>query len=155
MQLPIGTDQMVEVLVASHFTCTVQRLQTDGPPAPAVLELLDDMQGFWVRKWGIHRPQALVFWVTPRADSLTALPAVPLVGVRLYVPNLVLSLPFLPDVGFDDLRELDLPQPILALEALRGGQHPAWLHAAAPMGFEGWTCHGPVPAAVRGRFPDL
>jgi hypothetical protein len=155
MQLPIGADEMVEVLVAEHFTCEVQRSSTDGPPAPAIIDQLGDMQGFWVRKWGIHRPRALVFWVTPRADTLATLPTIPLVGVRLYVPNLVLSLPFLPDVGFDDLRELDLPQPILALDALRGGQHPVWLRPAEPLGFAGWTCWGPVPAAVRGRFPDL
>ena len=154
VQLPTGLDDVVEVLIGGHFSCAVQRLESDGPPAPAVLHLLDDMEGFWVRKWGVHRPRALVFWVTPGADSLTTLPVVPLVGVRLYVPNLVLSLPFLPDVGFDDLRELDLPQPILALEALRGRQYPKWLHARQDVGFEGWACHGPVPAAVRRRFPD-
>jgi hypothetical protein len=154
MQLPTGLDAMVDVLIASHFTCAVKRIASDGPPAPAVIEMLDDMEGFWVRKWGVHRPQALVFWVTPGADTLASLPSVPLVGVRLYVPNLVLSLPFLPDVGFDDLRELDLPQPILALEIMRGGPHPAWLRVVKDVGFEGWTCHGPVPAAVRRRFPD-
>jgi hypothetical protein len=102
----------------------------------------------------VHRPQALVFWVTPGADSLTALPVVPLVGVRLYVPNLVLSLPLLPDVGFEDLRELDLPQPILALETLRGRRHPAWLRVSHETGLAGWSSHGPIPAAVRWRFPD-
>ncbi len=154
MQLPTGLDDMVDVLLAPHFGCAVQRIATEGPPAPAQIDLMDDMDGFWVRKWGIHRPQALVFWVTPGADTVTVLPTVPLVGVRLYVPNLVLSLPFLPDVGFEDLRELDLPQPILDLDSIRRGSHPEWLRAHSDIGFEGWSCHGPVPAAVRQRFPD-
>ena len=77
VQLPTGLDDVVEVLIGGHFSCAVQRLESDGPPAPAVLQLLDDMEGFWVRKWGVHRPQALVFWVTPGADSLTTLPSSP------------------------------------------------------------------------------
>lgn len=154
IHLPTGRDDVVQVLVAAHFSCAVQRVQSEGPPAPAVLHVLDDMQGFWVRKWGVHRPRALVYWVTPDAQSLTALPTVPLVGARLYVPNLVLSLPLLPDVGFEDLRELDLPQPIMTLDVLRGPAPLGWLRASPASGFAGWASHGPVPADVRQRFPD-
>ena len=91
-------------------------------------------------------------------DVITEVPddAVPenaLIGVRIYVPDLHLRVPFLPDLGFDDLREIDLPQPIVRLSYVRDAIHPEWLEGRST-GFEGWSGHGPVPDMVRERFPD-
>ena len=48
-----------------------------------------------------------MFWTTPLESLTTALPETPLIGVRIYIPNLKLKLPFiLPDIDFDDLREV-------------------------------------------------
>jgi hypothetical protein len=154
MMLPTGLDDLVEVLVAEHYACAVEHLVDAEAPAPCETYLLHEMRGLWLRKWGTHRPRALMFWVTPPDAAPAMLPESPLVGVRLYVPRLVLRLPFLPDVGFDDLREIDLPQPILRLAYLRRGNHPEWLEPGHGAGFEGWSGHGPVPARLRERFPD-
>jgi hypothetical protein len=154
MMLPTGLDDVVEVLMSEHYACSVEHVENDGPPGPHETYVLRDMEGFLLRKFGTHRPSALMFWVTPGVDSTCTLPQEPLVGVRLYVPRLHLKLPLLPDLGFDDLREIDLPQPILRLEYLHAETHPDWL-ATKPNGFAGWSGHGPVPASLRDRFPDL
>lgn len=155
MNLPTGLDEMVEVLMTEHYSCAVEHVQRDGPPGPYELYLVRDVRGGWLRKWGTHQPQALMFWVTPRGRVASVLPAEPLVGVRIYVPHLILKLRLLPDIGFDDLREVDLPQPILSLDWLRARRYPEWLESGKELGFEGWKGCGPVPPELRLRFPDL
>jgi hypothetical protein len=152
MMLPTGLDDEVEVLLSDHYTASVSHWRSPGPPAPYELFLIEDIDGFWLRKWGTHRPRALAFWVSPNPTARCALPETPLVGVRVYVPSLKLRLPLLPDVAFDDLREMDLPQPILRLEYLRGS-HPSWLQARVD-GLGGWRGYGDLPEELRRRFPD-
>ena len=155
MTLPTGLDQLVEVLMPAHYMCRVERLASEGSEGsegPWEAIILEDIQGMYLRKWGTHGPRAVMFWTTPDAAHLDALPAEPRLGVRIYVPDLRLDVPFLPDVGFDDLREIDLPQPLMRLGSL-GMPPPEWL-AIRPNGFDGWTGFGPVPAALRERFPD-
>jgi hypothetical protein len=38
---------------------------------------------------------------------------------------------------------------------LRGGRYPEWLQAARLRGFKDWEGVGPLPPALRQRFPDL
>jgi hypothetical protein len=84
------------------------------------------------------------------------MPATPLVGVRIYIPGLRLRLPlFLPDFNFDDLREIELPLPILEIDYLKNGKRPSWLGRDDHLGFKDWKGHGPVPPALRVRFPDF
>jgi hypothetical protein len=153
MMLPTGLDDMVEVMVPEHYVCRVEHARIEGPPAPYELFLLHDIRGLLLRKWGTHSPRAIMFWTTPRDRALDASAADALVGVRIYVPELHLRVPFLPDLGFDDLREIDLPQPIVRLDYVRAATHPDWLDGRAT-GFDGWSGHGPVPPVVRERFPD-
>ena len=153
MMLPTGLDAEVEILVPAHYCCRVERQRIEGPPAPYDLYLLSDIRGLLLRKWGTHRPRALMFWSTPIDRALDATAADALVGVRIYVPELHLRVPLLPDVGFDDLREIDLPQPIVRMAYLRDAAYPDWLEGRAS-GFGGWSGHGPVPPVVRERFPD-
>lgn len=156
MDLATGLDARVEVLMSEHYTCSVERLLLEGELGPYDLVVLDDIEGGWLRKWGTHAPRALVFWATPPHLSAAAPPPAPLVGVRIYVPRLRLALPsLLPDIGFDDLREIDLPQPILGLEALRRNALPEWLSVTPAPGLAGWVGHGPLPEELRRRFPDL
>jgi hypothetical protein len=155
MNLPTGLDDVVEVLMTGHYTCAVEHVRRDGPPAPYELYLIRGIEGGWLRKWGTHRPEALMFWVTPCRPEPDAWDVEPLAGVRLYVPRLHLQLPLLPDLDFDDLREVDLPQPILDLDYLRRRRHPAWLHTQSSLGFDGWCGIGPTPDDLRRRFPDL
>lgn len=153
MMLPTGLDDDVEVLVPEHYVCRVEHARIEGPPAPYELFLLNEIQGLWLRKWGTHAPRALMFWTTPPDRALDASPDDALVGVRIYVPELHLRVPFLPDLGFDDLREIDLPQPIVRLSFVREHAHPDWLEGRKA-GFGGWSGHGPIPPVVRERFPD-
>jgi hypothetical protein len=156
MDLPTSLHDAVEVYITGRVCMDVQRQCADGPPAPYEAYVIDHMRGLWVHKAGVHRPEAFVFWVTPRDVRRRAPPDSPLVGARIYVPELRLRLPFiLPDIGFEDLREVDLPQPILEVDYLRQGRYPSWLEAAVPRGFKDWEGVGPLPPALRQRFPDL
>jgi len=155
MDLPTGLHDVVEVWIAEEVTMRVEHAVYPGPPAPYELYVLDEMQGLWVHKFGVHRPQAFVFWVTPRDPRRPVLPERPLVGVRIYAPNLRLRLPgFLPDFGFEDLRPVDLPQPILEIAYLRERRQPSWLQPAELRGFKGWEGIGELPPDIRRRFPD-
>jgi hypothetical protein len=155
MDLPTSLHSVVEVWITEHVCIDVQHYVSEGPPGPFEAFVLDNMQGMWVHRAGLHRPQAFVFWVTPRAALRNGLPEKPLVGARIYVPRLELRLPsILPDIGFEDLREVDLPQPILALDYISGGQHPRWLQPAEMRGFKNWDGVGALPPELRRRFPD-
>jgi hypothetical protein len=155
MDLPTSLHDVVEVCLTEHVCMDVEHRVVEGPPAPYEAYLIDHMQGLWVRKAGMHRPQAFVFWVTPRAPMREKTPETALVGARIYVPHLKLRLPLIPDIGFEDLRTVDLPQPILPISYLREKRYPAWLEAASIRGFEDWEGVGALPPEMRRRFPDL
>lgn len=156
MDLPTGLFDVVEVWIAPHVSIDVELVRSAGPPSPYDLYVLEHVRGLWVHKWGVHRPEALVFWTTPRDPNRTAVPEEPLVGARIYVPHLKLRLPsILPDIGFEDLREVDLPQPILELAYLREQRYPDWLRPARMRGFRDWTGVGPLMPDLRQRFPNL
>lgn len=73
----------------------------------------------------------------------------------MYIPDLRFRLPlFLPDFHLNDLRELDLPMPILNMDYVNRKRSPAWLPIENGMMATQWGGHGPVPVAVRRRFPD-
>jgi hypothetical protein len=155
IDLPTGTADVVEVLLSEHYTFEVEYVRSAGPPAPYEWFLVHDIQGGWLRKWGTHRPTAFMFWVTPQLPPRTSLPERPLAGVRIYIPNLKWKLPFfIPDIGLDDLRTVELPQPILSMRYLREHRFPGWLEAHAQLGFEDWGGFGPLPPEIRRRFPD-
>jgi hypothetical protein len=156
MDLPTSLHDVVEVWLTGHVCMDVTHLVVDGPPAPYEAYLIDHMRGLWVHKAGLHRPEAFVFWVTPRDPAWRKPPERPLVGARIYVPRLELRLPsILPDIGFEDLREVDLPQPILTVSYLQARRYPDWLEAAAMRGFKSWGGVGPLPPMLRRRYPDL
>jgi hypothetical protein len=156
LDLPTGTDDVVEVLLAEHYSCALEHSHGEASAGPFELFLVHDIQGGWLRKWGTHRPTAFMFWTTPGEPGRLDLPPEPVVGVRIYIPNLRLRLPsILPDINFDDLREIELPQPILPLDYFTERRFPrAWLETDSVFGFAAWTGHGGVPAPLRERFPD-
>ncbi|UCH83764.1 MAG: hypothetical protein JSW50_15160, partial [Candidatus Latescibacterota bacterium] len=106
---------------------------------------------------GAARPTQLAGVAEPGGDCprATSLPAVPLVGLRMYIPGLRLRLPLcLPDINFDDLREIELAMPVMDLDYLETHQQPEWLGSDDNLTFEKWKGHGDVPPAIRDRFPD-
>jgi hypothetical protein len=174
LEIPTAQNDEVEIYLASHHTCSVEYRRSDGPPAPFEWFQVRDIEGAWVRKWGTHRPTAYMFWVSEfpplpnegerymvaSADSRRSaaanmeVPSTPFVGLRIYFPDLKLELPLLPDINVDDLRELELPMPILDLEFLRRNGQPSWLEVNANLGFKNWEQYGPIPPEIRKRFPD-
>lgn len=155
MELPTILFSVVEVLLDSHFTCKAEFVRSNGPPAPYDLYVFHSMTGMYVRKWGTHTPRAMMYWSTPRDLQRIRLPRMPLVGSCVYVPSVQLVLPaFLPNIGFEDLRAVDLPQPIMALADLEAGRYPSWLRRGRPRGFKDWETYGPIPPDLQLRFPD-
>jgi hypothetical protein len=175
---PTGADDEVEIYLAAHHTFRVEYKMFAGPPAPYEWFLVRDIEGAWLRKWGTHRPTAYMFWVSashatppapttgmnylassgqelPSSEPSLDLPSTPLVGLRIYIPGLKLKLPLLPDVNVDDLREVELPMPILDLEYIRQNQQPSWLDVNANLGFTNWEQYGALPPEIRREFPDL
>jgi hypothetical protein len=144
-----------EVLLTEHYSFTVSKALVEGPPTPYALFAFRDVRGGWIRRWGLHRPTAFAFW-TSHADidgpadrgSRTA-------GICIYVPHLRLVLPILPDIGFDDLRQLHLASPFLRVEYVRGPKRPRWLLVDDRLTFGDWASVGGPPPALRQLFPDL
>ena len=156
MYLPTILFSTVEVLLDSHFSCKAELFHSPGPPAPHDIFLLYSMRGLAVRKWGVHKPDATMFWSTPRSIERQQLPRLPLVGSAIYVPRVRLELPsILPDMEFRDLRLLDLPQPILKRSYLQSKEYPDWMKRSEPRGFKKWDSYGPIPPDLQIRFPDL
>lgn len=63
-------------------------------------------------------------------------------------------MPLLPDLNFDDLREIELPMPVLKVDDLRQSRYPHWLGTSRDLGFKNWEGWGPVPPDIRLRFPE-
>jgi hypothetical protein len=143
------------ILLADHYCFAVSRSRSDGPPGPYELYSAHDLHGAWVRRFGVHRPAAFMFWTSPLDTASGRLPRVPLVGIRIYVPSLRFELPsILPDIDLDDLRTLDLPLPLVEVAYLRQGRQPAWLPLEGDLDIRDWRGVGPVPPGVRARFPN-
>jgi hypothetical protein len=157
MDLPTSLSEVVEVLLAEHYCCEVERTRSEGATGSYDLFLVHHIQGGWLRKFGTHRPEAFMLWRTPCDSSPRVLPDRPLKGVRIYIPHLRLRMPsIVPDIGFDDLREIEPPQPILSVDYYLDHRHPDWLKVdSTRLGFADWLGFGPLPAAIRQRFPDL
>jgi hypothetical protein len=140
-----------EILVAEHYSFEVAHVREPGPPAPYELFVVHSLDGVWVRHRGVHRPEAFAYWVSS-GDSASG---PPLAGVRIYFPGLRFELPsFLPDIDLEDLRTLGLPMPFLLASYVRGHGQPGWLEADEALDFEDWVGVGPLPGAVRARFPN-
>lgn len=156
LEVPTILFSTVDLILAEHFTCKAEFRRSQGPPAPYDLYLFYDVEGMYFRKMGTHKPTALSFWATPRDANRTTLPRKPLVGSAVYVPGIKFELPsLLPDLSFNDLRLIDVPQPILSLEYIQGQKYPRWIRRAEPRGFKDWDSYGPIPPDLQVRFPDL
>jgi len=156
LEVPTILFSTVDVVLTDHFTCKAEWSRSSGPPAPYDLYLFHSVEGMYFRKWGMHQPKAISFWSTPRDVTRLSLPRTPLVGSAVYVPHVRFELPsVLPDVGFEDLRLVDVPQPILSLRYLEARRYPDWMRRAQPRGFKDWESFGPIPPDLRLRFPDL
>lgn len=145
-------------VVYRRFSCgNVGVYDTEQNGVPIRVTALEELSGQYVRKFGFHRPDAMVLWRTKVDGLVPPAPEARFLGSAIYFPSLTLELPwFLPDLGFEDLRRFDFPEPILTMDAVRELQkHPLdWLRIGDDLRFSKAEGHGPIPAFVAGHFPD-
>ena len=144
-----------EVLLTEHYSFSVSKTLVPGPPTPYELFAFRNVQGGWIRRWGLHRPTAFAFWTSPPEVEHDAPTRSRTAGICVYIPHLRLVLPILPDIGFDDLRLLHLASPFLRVEYVRGAKRPSWLVVDDRLTFGDWASLGDPPPALRQLFPDL
>ncbi len=145
-------------VVYRRFSCGTARVheeQQGGVPIRIVA--LEDLSGQYVRKFGFHQPEAMVLWKTKVEGLDPPPPGSRFLGAAIYFPSLTLELPwFLPDLGFDDLRRFDFPEPLLTMGAVDDvrGRKLDWIKIRDDLRFANWEGQGPVPKFVVDRFPD-
>ncbi|MBZ0266611.1 hypothetical protein K8I85_00510, partial [bacterium] len=148
----------VRLVYRRYATGTVHDLEVQQEGTRLRVATMENVEGQFVRKWGLHRPTAVVLWKS-RPEDLVAPPRdARRLGSAVYFPALELKLPwFLPDFGFGDLRRFDFPQPLLTLEdvlAIRDADLD-WLRVKDNLRFAAdWEGEGDVPEFVEERFPD-
>lgn len=145
-----GSTGEIEVLIADHLHYSVEHRRPAGA-RPYELFLARDLEGTWIRRRGVHRPTAFMFWTSLREAAGPGAGT----GVLLVIPSLRLHLPGpLPDIALDDRRRLALPAPLLEVRALRDGAVPEWLRGDAALELAEWEGLGTIPREIEQRFPD-
>jgi hypothetical protein len=135
----------------------VRVYDTEQDGVPIRVASIEGLFGQYVRKFGFHRPAAMVVWKTKVDGLVPPPPDRRFLGSAVYFPALTLHLPwFLPSLGFEDLRRFDFPEPILTMEAVGELRRRAydWVRIGDDLNFEDWKGEGPIPAFVDARFPD-
>ncbi len=75
----------------------------------------------------------------------------------IYFPSIKVEMPwFLPDLGFDDLRKFEYPEPFLTMDAVREIQsrNLEWLKVNKSLRFAKWEGDGGIPESLKQRYPD-
>jgi hypothetical protein len=150
-----GDGDKLELLYEEGFTGRVSKEVIVDEGDEIELTTFSDLCGVYVRRHGVHRLNAMVFWRN-RANG-DDLPEHPRIGAAAYFPNITIELPvFLPDLGLDDLREFPYPPPILESELFVSPEtsFPSWLRGNRRGEFEDWRSWGPRPSLLDARFPD-
>ncbi len=141
---------------AERYKGRVRQLVVDDEDGrPLKLTILEDIDGFYVKKWGTHKCGAIVLWRSlldagERPSETTC------IGGAAYFPGLRLHLPGpIPDVNLADLRAFPGFQPVIAAEHCGRAEFPAWLNVSADGTFQSWSNEGEIPRIVSEWFPDL
>lgn len=152
LEYPSGLHSTIELLYeASYCGQVYRRVIVDRGDSLEVITV-EAMEGCFVRKAGLHRIGGFAFWRSLRQGEGAAR-----VGAMAYLPAIHLRLPFfLPDIGFEDLREFDLPQPLWEQRfVLQTAKWPEWISMRTTGAIERWSREGPVPEILNLLFPDL
>jgi hypothetical protein len=119
------------------------------------LVVLRELEGSYVRKAGVHAMRGVAFW-RGRLPQGRWDPHGMRVGSVAYFPEIKFRLPlFLPDLGLEDLRGFDLPQPFWSSSDIRDRRLPSWIQVSPGGTLKLWTGEGPRPEILEGIFPDL
>jgi hypothetical protein len=149
MEYPSGAHGTLEMLFDSPYRGVVERRTVVDRGDTLDLVLVREIEGVYVRKWGIHRLGGLATW---RGRA----PGAARVGAAAYFPAIKLRLPwFLPDLGLADLREFHVPHPVWERDFVRDPRrHPEWLGLDPTGAMTDWESEGPRPRLLDEVFPD-
>jgi len=155
MAYPAGAHGVLELLFDSTYRGVLERRTVVDRGDTLDLVIVRDVEGLYVRKWGLHRLEGVATWRNhagrPSASGHLR------VGAAAYFPHIELRLPwFLPDLGLADLRDFHVPRPIWErrfVEQVEG--QPAWLGLQPTGGMAGWEAEGPRPRVLEDIFPDF
>jgi hypothetical protein len=156
LELPTSQYKTIDLLYERRFCGKVSAEKVVDRGDTLLVEILQDLDGIAVRRWGTHRMTAIILW-----RSLThghRDPARPRLGGVAYFPHLRLKLPaFLPDLGLQNLRDFDQPNPIFPFQWCRQLlENPVeWISSDEQGNFYPWKAYGPRPEFLEQRFPDL
>ncbi len=120
------------------------------------LYTVSDIRGMYVRKFGLHRLGAIIAWRSHVEGDRD--PAHPRIGACVYFPHIHIELPvFLPSIGLEDLRDFDVPQPVLPSPWFQehAGKQVEWVRIERSGLFDPWKAVGPRPKVLDTKFPDL
>jgi hypothetical protein len=156
LEYPTTNYKTVDLLYEARFCGRVHFEQIVDRGDTLELQILEDLDGLSVRRWGTHRMRAIILWRSVTVGDRD--PVNPRLGACAYFPHIVLKMPiFLPDLGLADLREFDLPDPIMPMDWFcRTAEHPPDWISVTPDGYVSpWVAVGPRPKILEDRFPDL
>jgi hypothetical protein len=145
-------------VVYEEYSCgAVRTFDLEVGEQPLRIAVMEGLHGQYVRKWGFHRPAAVVLWKSPGTEISPPPADARYLGSAIYFPKLQLELPwFLPDIGFDDLRRFDFPEALLSIDAVNEVRERKmeWLEIKDNYRFANWEGEGEIPEFVHERFPD-
>ncbi len=147
----------VHVVYERHSQGSIRAFEIEAGGHPTTVLAMEDITGQYVRKYGFHTVRAVAMWNTKVED----LAAPPKEGAHLnsaiYFPSITLKMPwFLPDLGFDDLRKFEYPEPFLTLDAVRELQSRKldWTKINKSLRFAKWEGDGGIPEELKRLYPD-
>lgn len=155
MRYESGLHRSIDLLFEPRYCGRVERRITTDRGVEIELVLMTDIEGSYVGKWGIHRIAGLAFWRSIPPDGAWDHEQVR-IGSVAYFPGITFRLPFfLPDLGLDDIRDFDLPQPLWERKDLEARMEwPDWMGIDAAGNLPDWTAEGPRPMLLDQLFPD-
>ncbi len=156
LELRSNLHSTMNLLYEDRFCGLVHRETVADRGDTLDLLIIDQIQGLYVRRAGVHRIQTILSW----RNRVTGdrIPDNPRIGAYVYLPAIRIELPlFLPSLGLHDLRIFSLPQPIIRIDEFGQWveQDAEWISLMPGFGFTPWEPYGPIPDVINERYPDL
>lgn len=155
IEMPIAGGETARFLFCQRYSGKIRTEVVRHEGREVTVLVLEDLEGFFIRKKGTHECGAIVLWRSVLEED-TWPPAEPCLGAAAYFPELKLDLPwFLPDVILDDLRRFSAFQPIFSLATCQSQAFPEWVGISPDGVLDDWDAEGDMPEVLRDWFPDL
>ncbi len=147
----------VHVVYERHSCGDVEMFEVEEDGAPIRIVTMENVTGQYVRKWGFHKPTAVILWKSVAKGTVPPPRGARRLSSAVYFPGLELKMPwFLPDIGFHAIRRFDFPEPLLTMKAVGEVRSRSldWLEIRENLRFADWDGDGSIPEFVSSRFPD-